>query len=133
MSTATAVSRVQHLAWSRWFHCESSFDLSLVPEDAGIFVIGLEQPGKKLAVLRAAAVDDLFHALNQLFRADSPLRQEFRYGHCLLRYARVTDDYARTGAVRDLEAWMANGAPSAVAFDFLAAEEGDHPYRGRSD
>ncbi|MFB3813610.1 MAG: hypothetical protein ACE14L_05815 [Terriglobales bacterium] len=132
MGTATAVGRKQHLEWSHWFHCESSFDLSLVPEVPGIFAVGHEEPGRKLAIIRIETADNLFHALNQLFAANCPLRQQFKSGQCLLRYAGVPDDATRRAAISALQAWLTEGVLSAVAEDFLATA-GTHPFRNKSD
>ena len=34
----------RRLQWSRWFRCESSFDLLLVPSKPGLFAMGEEGP-----------------------------------------------------------------------------------------
>ncbi len=135
MGTAAAVARVTHLPWSRWFHCESSFDLSLVPEEPGIFAVGQEDAGKKLAIVNIEAADDLFHALNQLFSANCPLRAQLEKGRCMMRYASVPDADQRRAALTELQSWLAapGGAKTAVVEDFLSNGTESHPFRGKSD
>jgi len=52
--------------WSRWFHCESSFGLLLVPNQPGIFALAEEivqpagpQSRRMLAVFEVQEADDL--------------------------------------------------------------------------
>src|SRR5262249_61138915 len=65
--------------WSRWFHCESSFELLLVPRQPGIYALAEEiaQPSgpysrRMLAVFEVEETEDLARALNRLFTAGKP-------------------------------------------------------------
>ncbi len=135
MDSATAAARVSHLGWSRWFHCQSSFELSLVPRLPGLFAVArLENQGKQLVVTRVEASDDLFHSLSQLFGLSHPLRREFEKGGCVLRYANIPDDSSRCDALSQLQAWLAGSEParSAVVEEFLHGHE-SHAFRNTSD
>src|SRR5262245_66217037 len=79
--------------WSRWFHCESSFELLLVPRQPGIYALAeeLAQPAgpysrRMLAVFEVEETDDLARALNRLFTAGSPRRRRLEEGRRYLRY-----------------------------------------------
>ena len=69
--------------WSRWFHCESSFGLLLVPSQPGVFALAEEvvqavgaQSRRMLAVFEVAEADDLSRAMSRLFAAGSPWREK---------------------------------------------------------
>jgi len=82
--------------WSRWFHCESSFGLLLVPSQPGVFALAEEvmqsvgpQSRRMLAVFEVAEAEDLSRAMSRLFAAGSPWREKMaqvrvyvRYAHC---------------------------------------------------
>src|SRR5512135_1845999 len=92
MASATASVCDVHLHWCRWFHFESSFNLSLAPNDPGLFAVAQRDDAhKRLDVVKIEAADNLFHALNQLFTAGCPLRESMEKGRCFLRYAIVPD------------------------------------------
>lgn len=115
MSTAS-------LGWTRWFRCESSFDLTLVPQTPGLFAIGREEEsGKSLGILKLEETDDLFRTLNQLFSADSPSRRQLGEGHFLVRYAKVPNADRRLETLGELRAWLADQGEtcSHAVNDFL--------------
>ena len=69
--------------WSRWFHCESSFGLLLVPSQPGVFALAEEvvqtagpQSRRMLAVFEVAEAEDLSRAMSRLFAAGSPWREK---------------------------------------------------------
>src|SRR5260370_30760375 len=69
--------------WSRWFHCESSFGLLLVPSQPGVFALAEEvvqaagpQSRRMLAVFEVAEAEDLSRAMSRLFAAGSPWRRK---------------------------------------------------------
>ena len=71
--------------WSRWFRCESSFGLLLVPSQPGIFALAEEvaqtvgaQQRRMLAVFEVAEADDLSRAMSRLFAAEKICLE--RYG-----------------------------------------------------
>ncbi|HLK32685.1 MAG TPA: hypothetical protein VKT29_06320 [Terriglobales bacterium] len=112
------------LNWSKWFRCESSFGLLLVPEQAGIYAVAEEvlAPGESattggkrlLALVQFAETDNLARALSRLFTPASPLQERIAGGHCLLRYAVVEEESARQAAYAALQTWLAASA-EAVA------------------
>jgi len=105
------------LNWSRWFRCENSFSLLLVPDQPGVYAVAEEvgAPGESasaggkrlLAVVRFADTDNLARALSRLFTPASPLQERIAAGHCLLRYAVVEDETARQAACTALQTWLA--------------------------
>ncbi len=134
MATTASVCDVR-LHWCRWFHCESSFNLSLVPDAPGLFAVAEEDHAqKRLNVVKIEAADNLFHALNQLFTQDCPLRAELEHGRCYLRYAVMADAAERGAAVAALQKWLAapDACRSPLVTDFLA-NGSDHPYRDKED
>src|SRR5215471_17512605 len=80
--------------WSRWFRCESSFELLLVPSQPGVFALAEEvaqaagpQSRRMLAVFEVQEADDLSRAMSRLFAAGSPWREKLAQTHCFVRYA----------------------------------------------
>lgn len=151
MSTATAPQAI-HLHWSRWFHCESSFSLSLVPNKPGIFAIAEQTaggscgegavPGSKAAcnltlnIALIQAADDLFHALNRLYSHDCPLRDRLERNRCFIRYAATDDAELCDLVASDLQQWLDSPGDTASPFvkDFQrAADPEDGPYRTKGD
>ena len=111
------VADADRLNWSKWFRCESSFSLLLVPSKPGIFAVGEEvmatalPTGKRmLAVLQFAESDDLARALGRLFTPAHPLNARFAAGNCLIRYAVIDDEVARHAACTALQDWLAASA-----------------------
>ena len=112
------------LNWSRWFRCETSFSLLLVPDQPGIYAVAEEMlaPGKSattggkrlLAVVQFAETDNLARALSRLFTPASPLQERIAAGHCLLRYAVVEDEFARQAACAALQTWLAASAETVA-------------------
>jgi hypothetical protein len=110
------------LGWTRWFRCESSFDLSLVPQGPGLFAMGREEAnGKSLGILTLEETDDLFHTLNQLFSAGSPSREKLGEGHFMVRYASVPEACRRQETLTELRSWLADQGEtcSHAVNDFL--------------
>jgi hypothetical protein len=98
--------------WSRWFHCESSFGLLLVPSQPGVFALAEEvvQPGpasrRMLAVFEVAEADDLSRAMSRLFAAGNPLREKLLQGRCYIRYAIAPSIADRRAAATALKNWL---------------------------
>jgi hypothetical protein len=115
------------LNWSRWFHCESSFNLTLVPNTPGIFAIAEEviMPRERtgtvdrhaLNVVKVQACNDLFHDLNQLYSQDCPLRERLQRSRCFLRFAAVDDRGMLRAALDDLQSWL--DSPGKVDSPFI--------------
>lgn len=99
--------------WSRWFRCESSFELLLVPRQPGVYALAEEiaQPAgpysrRMLAVFEVEETDDLARALNRLFVTGSRWRQRLAEARCYLRYAVAPLEAERHGAAAALKNWL---------------------------
>ena len=106
--------------WSRWFYCESSFGLLLVPNQPGIFALAEEviQPAgpnsrRMLAVFEVEEADDLARALSRLFATGSPWREKLAQARCYVRYAVAPSIADRRAAAAALKNWL--GAQREVA------------------
>lgn len=101
------------LSWSRWFRCESSFGLLLVPDLPGIFALAEEvvQPAgpdsrRMLAVFEVNEADRLVQAMSRLFAPGSRWHQRLKATNCYLRYAVVADAEKRHTAAGALKTWL---------------------------
>ena len=110
----------RRLQWSRWFRCESSFDLLLTPSKAGLFALGEEvmAPGemggrRMLALFQISETDDLGMTLGRMFLPGNPARERFASGKCFARYVVIEDPAQRRAACESLQQWMASSAETA--------------------
>ena len=100
------------LQWSRWFRCESSFSVLLVPAKAGIFALGEEMvpagDGSKrmLALFEISATDDLGMTLGRLFLPGNPLLAKLNAGRCFVRYTVIEDAGERSAVYSAFSRWM---------------------------
>ncbi|HXB21691.1 MAG TPA: hypothetical protein VNV88_09930 [Candidatus Solibacter sp.] len=101
------------LNWSRWFRCESSFGLLLVPDQPGIFALAEEMAGPEgpharrlLAVFEIDEAEDVARALSRLFLPSSPWRTRLAESRCYLRYAIVADAGQRKASTAALKKWL---------------------------
>lgn len=99
--------------WSRWFHCESSFGLLLVPSQPGVFALAEEvvqavgaQSRRMLAVLEVAEAEDLSRAMSRLFAAGSPWREKMAQAKIYVRYAIAPSTADRRAAATALKNWL---------------------------
>jgi hypothetical protein len=99
--------------WSRWFHCESSFGLLLVPSQPGVFALAEEvvqaaepQSRRMLAVFEVAEADDLSRAMSRLFAAGSPWREKMAQVKVYVRYAIAPGIADRRTAATALKNWL---------------------------
>jgi hypothetical protein len=99
--------------WSRWFHCESSFGLLLVPSQPGVFALAEEvvqaadpQSRRMLAVFEVAEADDLSRAMSRLFAIGSPWREKLAQARCYVRYAIAPSIADRRTAAAALKNWL---------------------------
>jgi hypothetical protein len=114
----------RRLAWSRWFRCDSSFSLLLVPSASGIYTLAEEMvaPGETaatggkriLAVFQITETEDLCVALSRNFAPASPLQTRLASGRCFVRFSTVADAVHRTTACRALNQWLTNSAETAT-------------------
>jgi len=99
--------------WSRWFHCESSFGLLLVPSQPGVFALAEEvvqavgaQSRRMLAVFEVAEADDLSRAMSRLFAAGSPWREKMAEAKVYVRYAIAPSIADRRAEATALKNWL---------------------------
>jgi hypothetical protein len=99
--------------WSRWFRCESSFGLLLVPSQPGVFALAEEvvqsvgaQSRRMLAVFEVAEADDLSRALSRLFAAGSQWREKMAEARVYVRYAIAPSIADRRTAAAALKNWL---------------------------
>ena len=98
--------------WSRWFRCESSFSLLLVPNQPGIFALAEEvmQPGENsrrmLAVIEVQEAEDLARSMSRLFAVGSPWREKLGEARCYVRYAVAPSIADRRAAANALKTWL---------------------------
>lgn len=107
--------------WSRWFRCESSFGLFLVPTQPGIYVLaeemGSPQEGSSRRMLAVLDIDesrDLLGSLSSLFTVGSRWRERLNQDRCFVRYAVVHDPWERGAAATALKNWLAVQPDSAM-------------------
>lgn len=101
------------MSWSRWFRCESSFELLLVPKQPGVFAIAEEimEPSSEgarrmLAVFAVDETEDLARDLSRMFAVGSPWQQKLGEGSCFVRYAVTADQEKRHAAANALRHWL---------------------------
>ena len=99
--------------WSRWFHCESSFGLLLVPSQPGVFALAEEvvqsvgpQSRRMLAVFDVSEAEDLSRAMSRLFAAGSPWREKMAQAKVYVRYAIAPSIADRRTAAAALKNWL---------------------------
>jgi hypothetical protein len=109
------------LNWSRWFHCESSFGLLLVPDQPGIFALAEEvvQPAgpgfrRMLAVFEISEADNVARALSRMFAPGSPWHERLTGSRCYLRYTVITDAEKRQAAASALKNWLSSQMDNAA-------------------
>jgi len=101
------------MSWSRWFRCESSFELLLVPKQPGVFAVAEEvvepaSPGSRrmLAVFAVDETEDLARALSRMFATGSPWQQKLYESVCYVRYAVTAEEEKRHAAANALRHWL---------------------------
>jgi hypothetical protein len=121
----------RRVQWSKWFCCESSFSVLLVPGKPGLFVLGEEvaAPGqvgatggkRMLAVFQVSEADDLGLALGRMFLPGNPQLRRLLAGGCFARYAVIEDASQRDSAFSALKQWMASSSEAASGLSSEAA------------
>jgi hypothetical protein len=115
--------------WSRWFHCESSFGLLLVPNQPGIFALAEEivqpagpQSRRMLAVFEVQEAEDLSRAMSRLFAAGSHWREKLSQARCYVRYAIAPTIADGRAAATELKNWLSSQREVASQIFEQAAE-----------
>ena len=113
----------RRLQWSKWFRCQSSFSVILVPGKPGLFALGEEviAPGeipaaggkRMLALFQIGEADDLAVALGRLFVPGHPERERFLSGRCFARYTVIEDAAQRRIAYNAFQQWLATSSEAA--------------------
>jgi hypothetical protein len=113
----------RRLQWSKWFRCEDSFSLILVPSRPGLFALGEEviAPGehaatggkRMLALFQISEADDLAGALGRLFLSGNPERERLLGGSCFARYTVIEDPAQRRSARVAFERWLTTSSEAA--------------------
>lgn len=129
----------RRLQWSRWFRCDSSHSLLVVPSKPGIFAIAEEimefgnthvgtaalgcpaeqssaaaSPSKRmLAVLQFSEDDDMAFTLDRMFTRINPMRARLSSGRCFLRFVVIEDQAQRRSICSALNQWMLSSAEKA--------------------
>lgn len=112
----------RRLQWSKWFRCESSLSVLLVPSRPGLFALAEEvtvartsslDERRTLTLFRISETDDLGMALGRLFLPNSPERDLLSKKSCFVRYAVIEDEDQRRASNRSLQEWMATAPESA--------------------
>lgn len=116
--------------WSRWFRCESSFGLLLVPNQPGVFALAEEvvsSPNgrRMLAVFAVDETDDLALSLSRMFALGSPWREKLAEGKCFARYAVAPGLADRRAAADALKQWLA--AQRDLATQVFAGDRAQQP------
>ena len=119
--------------WSRWFRCESSFELLLVPNQPGVFALAEEivqpagpQSRRMLAVFEVQEADDLALSMSRLFAAGSPLREKLAQVRCHVRYAVAPGIADRRTAALALKTWLkSHREVAAQVFEQLGTKTDD--------
>lgn len=116
--------------WSRWFRCESSFSLLLVPSAPGLYALAEEiaAPGeasakRMLAVFDIGETDDLCVTLSRHFAPRSPLSERLSTGRCFVRFAQLRDTERRRIVCNSLKRWLAASAQNVTG---LPADASSH-------
>ena len=114
----------RRLHWSRWFRCETSFDLLLLPAKPGLFALAEEllPPGetaassgkRMLAILDVSQTEDLSISISRLFAPNHPLRDRFAGSRIFARYTVIEDDAQRSSAQSIFQRWLAASAETAT-------------------
>lgn len=109
------------IPWSRWFRCESSFSLLLVPSAPGLYALAEEiaAPGetsakRMLAVFDIGETEDLCVTLSRHFAPRSPLSDRLSSGRCFVRFAQLRDAERRRVVCNSLKRWLAASARTAA-------------------
>lgn len=132
----------RRLQWSRWFRCDSTHSLLVVPSKPGIFAIAEEimdigagkahvetaAPGcperssvlscdesvrRMLAVLQFSEDDDMAFTLDRMFTCVNPMRARLASGRCFLRFVVIEDQAQRRTICNALNQWMLSSAEKA--------------------
>ncbi len=111
--------------WSSWSRCGSSFDLLLVPDSPGVYVLAEEMvpPGgssalgerRMLAVLEVAVADGLARTLGRLF-IQPTVRDRLLEGRCFMRYAVIHDSGQRAQVCAALQRYLTGAADTAATY-----------------
>jgi hypothetical protein len=123
------------LLWSKWFRCEDSFSLLLLPSQPGLFALAEEviAPGelpatggkRMLALFRISEAEDVGIALGRLFLPGKPERERLSSGRCFARYTVIEDPAQRRAAHAAFQQWLTASAEAVSPTSASEMERGD--------
>jgi len=142
----------RRLQWSRWFRCDSTHSLLVVPSKPGIFALaeevaafcGASEPRSRnpersegspvsdsaasprmLAVLQFSEDEDMAFVLDRMFTRINPMRDRLASGRCFLRFVVIEDPGQRRSICSALNQWILNSAEKASGLpaDFSSSLE----------
>jgi len=116
--------------WSRWFRCESSFGMLLVPNQPGVFALAEEivsPPNGRhmLAVFEIEETEDLGLSLSRMFAVGSPWRVKLSEGRCFARYSVAPSLADRRAATHALKQWLES--QREIATQVFGTSSAQHP------
>ena len=110
------------LHWSRWFPCETSFDLMLVPTRPGLFAIAEELIAPRetaargcermLALSQVYATEDLAITMSRLLAGNNSQKDRVAQGRIFARFTVFEDDAQRPSAQTAFQCWLLTSAAS---------------------
>jgi hypothetical protein len=130
----------RRLQWSRWFRCDSTHSLLVVPSRPGIFAlaeevvnlgaptdhVAAEAPVRRmLAIIQFAEDDDMAFVLDRMFTRINPMRERLASGSCFLRFVVIEDQAQRRSICSALNQWTLASAEKASGLpaDFSSSLE----------
>ncbi|HTD24535.1 MAG TPA: hypothetical protein VK738_17890 [Terriglobales bacterium] len=112
-----SVDIAAQIQWSNWSHCESSFNLVLVPHHPGVYALAeevaaeAEGSGKrKLAIFAIQETGNLAYATSSLFALGNPVGEHMVHSRCYVRYAVIQDAEQRHAVHAALQTWLEHKA-----------------------
>lgn len=109
MSTAAIPVVSPPLQWSHWYPCGPGFDVSHVPEVAGLCVIG-RRTGRGFSIVHGEVACNLQQAFRRLFEVGSPVYAQLQKPGCLMRYVPIAERRERTEVLALIQKWVAADA-----------------------
>lgn len=110
MSTAAIPAMVPPLQWSHWYLYGPDFDVSCIPEVAGLCVIG-HRHGDRFSIAHVEAACNLLQSFRRMTLPDSPVYPLLRQEGAFVRYVPVAQLRVRTQVLSIVQNWIAAGQP----------------------
>ncbi|HTC95122.1 MAG TPA: hypothetical protein VK699_16880 [Terriglobales bacterium] len=149
-----SVDIAAQIQWSNWSHCESSFNLVLVPHHPGVYALaeevmepegpageqaeGTEWEGaatqvaepvmkrRKLAIFAINETSNLAYATSSLFALGNPVGEHMTHSRCYVRYAVIEDAQQRHAVHAALQQWLALSVERSAGVGRLSPPPAKH-------